>query len=904
MNTIVNSSRPHRSSYKKSELKDMTTFRLREICIREKLIKGIANPLNRQELINTIVRFRGEEETLLIKKRAEGGFFRIEEALKRKLGTRLDDAAAIQNPARMILYRDIALTQFDEYKIRFGNQAGYVAGQNAYQAGQRVENRYCGSKSQQFKDLMNTNVLLVGENNELCCILNITSDGREPESFYLTKDKEQEIEHEHIKFYYLLFFLKEESDYLYQTYYHEADEPVILDYYKIPLADLEIKELEETQAVLSIDFGTSNTTAAVYLNHGYIKNPDRNDLLNEKIKLDEINIVQFLDETKETSVWKPMLPTLSSVSDCINSEDIVYHFGYEARKDTKVKYYDESFSVFYEMKRWVETYQQEQELIDKKGNTATVKRQEIIRRYLLYVIANAEQRFKCRFKKLHLTSPVKLKEQFIGMFTTILPEYEIEGNRMLDEGTAVLYNTITSLIEKKNYYEGERMAALIMDCGGGTTDLSSCEFTIRNEKASYLIDIETTYENGDTNFGGDNITYRIMQYLKIVFADYYEGKKGARIEDFLAQAEMDIYRMVDTCGREKVYEQLTEAYDIAEEKIPTRFRYYENRSREEYYMVKNNFYFLFQVAERLKKKFYQGRGILRNRFEANSEQESDDLMITRIDYWTLSVREGQNLKVRHDFPDIVFNIKEIELLLRADIYWIVDRFLNEFYRTGRLSDFSIIKLTGQSCRIDLFREAIKEFIPGKSIEFKPFGKDESSIRDLKLACVRGAAKYITDTTSGLSEVRLLNKSPRIPYSISGITHEQEEKKLIYNLAREQTHGTLSRNKGITRLELNLRDGDGKLKYHYLYQNDQSTYETKTYEEIQEKYKEYKQYIIQDETDNISNTEVKFFIFAAKEQWGFYLVPIAREGTQLYLGVDAFYPFENNLWDVNFFDGTK
>lgn len=84
MNTTVNSSKPHRASYKKSVLKDMTTYRLREICIQEKLIKGIANPLNRQELINTILRFRGEDESMLIEKQTEGGFDRVEEALRRK----------------------------------------------------------------------------------------------------------------------------------------------------------------------------------------------------------------------------------------------------------------------------------------------------------------------------------------------------------------------------------------------------------------------------------------------------------------------------------------------------------------------------------------------------------------------------------------------------------------------------------------------------------------------------------------------------------------------------------------------------------------------------------------------------------------------------------------------------
>ena len=56
---------------------------------------------------------------------------------------------------------------------------------------------------------------------------------------------------------------------------------------------------------------------------------------------------------------------------------------------------------------------------------------------------------------------------------------------------------------------------MIIDCGGGTTDLTSGLFRINNNRVSYIVDLETKYENGDTNFGGNNLTYRIMQMLKI-----------------------------------------------------------------------------------------------------------------------------------------------------------------------------------------------------------------------------------------------------------------------------------------------------------------------------------------------------------------------------------------------------
>lgn len=877
----------HSRTYRQKELEEMTTFQLREICTKEKIIKGITNPLNRYELIETIIRYRGEKETLLIHKFCQGGYERIEQVIQKKLGSVLKDEGTIRNPARFIVYNDLDMSLYDQYQVEIDHQ-------KKDDISKAVVNR-----------LGESNVLLVGENNELCGIFNLVGDGKTPEKFYLCKGKDIQLQMKNHRHYSLLYFEKKESDYLYNAYYDIKQANIsVLHYYKIPLADIEVRTSEETEAILSIDFGTSNTTAGTYLDYHYIPNTDSQGILNGRNVLDAINIVQFLDTTKEQKEWSPLLPTAVSVLDCSDPQHVQYQFGYEAKKANKIKYYDETFSIFYEIKRWVNSYEQQQEITDKQGHIASVCRKEIIREYLLYVIRCAQQRFKCRFRKLHLTSPVKLKAQFSKMFREILPEYEIDTQQMLDEGTAVVYNTIANLIEKQRFYDNEVLSALIIDCGGGTTDLSSCSFSIHNDAVAYGVAIKTTYENGDTNFGGNNITYRIMQYIKIMFATYYSANKTVKINDLITVPTEDIFRYVDEYGKEKVYETLEQEYDKAEAIIPTKFKHYENRTREEYFMVKNNFYFLFDIADQLKKQFYISDSVIRNRFQSNYEEEDEDLKITRIERWNLVVNTGERLEYNHSFPDVIFNIKEIELLLKADIYEIVNKFLYEFYRNNTLSSYSIIKLTGQSCRIDIFREALKEFIPGRNIEFKYHGNDTTSITELKLACVKGAIQYVNASKIGYTNVSLEYCTPMIPYSVSGFTHENQEKMLIYSLDQEQRYGFLSRNKSISHLELFLKDGSGKLQHRYSYQNDYREYCPVLYEDIAEKYAEYAHYIIQDDTDDIVDTEVKFFVFAANDQWGFYLLPIAREGNQLFMGREEFYTFENDVWEVDFFDGTK
>lgn len=542
--------------------------------------------------------------------------------------------------------------------------------------------------------------------------------------------------------------------------------------------------------------------------------------------------------------------------------------------------------------------------MDANGNTAIVPRSQIIREFLLYIIRMAEHQFKCRFKHLHISSPVKLKTQFLDMFHAILPEYQIETEHALDEGMAVLYNTIANQIENNSFMDGKKYKALVIDCGGGTTDLSSCQFAIEDGHISYKIDIHTTYENGDTNFGGNNITYRIFQFMKIVFSNYYSrGTSVYDIDTLIDIPGKDIYRYVDDYGVEAVYEQFEKAFREAEDIIPTRFKEYENRTRDEYLRVRNNYYFLWEMAEEMKKEFFRKTGILRSRFYSEKDlQQESDLNVTAVDRWCLSLVENNQFKDVYDYPNVFFNIKEINHLIKADIYDIVREFLEEFYENGQLSEYSIIKLTGQSCKIDAFREALKEFVPGRSIEFRQKADNVGKVPELKLSCLRGALRYLNAKKIGMIETNVTNHAPVVPYAVSAFTHNRQEKLLISSLERlNQIHGSISRPWGVTEVEFFLTGSDNQTPYKYIYINRKEDFTPTLYENIAAQYQDK---IPQDETDSITNGEVKFFVFAAEDHWGFHVVPVARREEQLFVGNKAFFAFETELSELDFFDGLK
>ena len=860
--------------YTRDELMDMTTFQLRNICYKQRLVEGLGNSLDREGLIRIIMKYLSAEERLFIGPICEGGFDRVQSTIRKYMQLPLQGDGGIRVPARLILYSGMATDKSDSYRVTA------------------------------TVPLPESNVLLVNDRMELCGILHLQQDEGKQGQYYLTTDRETQWLLTSNRHYSLLFLRKRESEYIYNTYYQVHDQPPAnIQYYKIPLAELEIRELEETDAVLAIDFGTSNTTAGAFLYNGYAASPSSLDLLNGQIQMDTINYVKFPDTTYKVTDWIEALPSVVSVTDCSDPTNIQYNFGYQALRSMRHSSYSSRASVFHGMKRWVNNYTKLEEVMDTQGNIAMVSRSEILHAYIQYVITRAEQQFKCKFRHLHLSSPVKMKTQFLDMFAHILPDYKIERDNALDEGMAVLYNTIADGIERGTFEDGEEYKALVIDCGGGTTDLSSCNFRVEDGHMSYRIDINTTYENGDTNFGGNNITYRIMQFMKIVFADYYMGQRNlSDIDRLINIPANDLFREVDEQGVEQIYSELERRYREAEDVIPTAFTLYENRSRDEYLRVRGNFHFLWEIAEQMKEQFFRRTGILRNRFHSEHDAlEESDLQITTIDRWFLSVSRNGVMKDEYEFPDVVFNIKEITQLIKADIYDVVRKFLDDFYREGRISDYSIIKLTGQSCRIDVFREALKEFVPGRSIEFrqKPV---EGRIPDLKLSCLRGAIRYLHARKFGSIEVSIMNYSSVIPYAVSAHTHNHQEKELISSLERSnRVLGSISRPFDTAEIEFFLHGSDGGLRHSYLYVNKIADYRPITHQEINLAYVDK---IPQDDTDSIVNGETKWFVFADDNHWGFHVLPIARQKDGLHLGRKQIFAFESDLSELDFFDGLK
>ena len=845
-----------------SELELMTTHQLREICRKEKIIHGVINTLDKEELIHTILRYRGADRHYFISQYDGERLDALKVAFAR---IRKDVRLGVQgiSSSKIIVYSGIAIDFYDEVTINF-------------------DARFVG-----------TNALLVSDDSLICGIFHVKQMKDDRDKLYLTKDADALFFEAPVKNYSLYCFDQKSSEVIYRFCQENGRLPEHMTVYKLPILDFEIREPAKLTIPLVIDFGTANTAAGVYLDSQYFQQmgiaPG-----DKGLRENSINYTLFYDGTSQSEI----LPTVVGVSSLEGGKPS-FVFGFDAIKLAGSSYVDEGFCVYYDIKRWIVDVNKEEVLTDRQGRHMKIPRKNIIKAFLEYVVSCSKSRFKCSIDKIHISSPVKQKYLFNQLFSEIPGSYNPENDDMLDEGVAVLYNTISDRIASGAFRPGQPQKALIIDCGGGTTDLSSCTFQVEDHRVSYKIAIKTAYENGDTNFGGNNLTFRIMQLLKLELTSKLTGNPS-KLPEILENFELDVFRFVDEHGTAAAYKQLDICYGEAESVIPTRFKDFERLGKKEYFQVKNNYYFLFQLAEEIKKTFFGSIGTLQILISSD-EKAVKNCPFIFADKWKLSIFKHGKLEVSKAFPEVTISVYDIERLLRGDIYGIVSQFFLRMYENEELFDYSIIRLSGQSCKIDVFRDAIKEFVPGKIISFKRPSRDFNRDYELKMSCVDGALKYLKDKKYGYADIEVTSETPALPYKVTAFTHNGQEIELIHSLDRRNNSGNISRNMENLTLELHLKDVDDALRYRYIYHCQPSDFTPVTYDQIHSKYGEL---IEQAETDIIVDREVKFFVWAQTNYWGFIVVPVTRRGEELGLGKEQFYSFESDSWVRNFFDGTN
>ena len=560
--------------------------------------------------------------------------------------------------------------------------------------------------------------------------------------------------------------------------------------------DVVYRPLEVTDKPLCIDFGTSNTTAGTF-------NTEKGGAPEQ---------VTFRDVTSDEVVFSEVLPTIVYVDSCVNNH-VTFKHGYEAKKKVIEAGYNTKATVFYEIKRWINSLDEIEEVTDGI-ETARIKRREILGDYLRYVIKTAEEQFRVKFKKLHMTSPVKLKKKFLDEMEKIFaPDYVVDKDS-LDEGLATVYHYIAERIKNTGDISGK---ILILDCGGGTTDLASCEYFVTQGNDWATVTLQTDFESGDSNFGGNNITYRILQMLKMKIAANLERNENLQMHDLIPDENDDILSQIDynPANREEIYSAFEQEYRRVEDIIPTKFASFTMKN--ERLKVKRNFYYLWQLAEAIKIEFFKSNLV-------NVDLEKDKKIFVRSpDEYFLSVRRDGKLQPKSDPMDgVEITIREISRILLPDLYALLKTLLAH-YGDSELLDYKY-RLSGQSCKINEFRDLFKEFVPGKHMRI-PHDRGEVTKShavdsvELKKYCILGSIEYVYDVKSrGKYTANIMpNKNRRI-YEVK-IVLDKDETVL---LGRGENLG-LKKFPGKTTItaEFLVRGENNRLERRFFYHFDKS-----------------------------------------------------------------------------------
>ena len=553
---------------------------------------------------------------------------------------------------------------------------------------------------------------------------------------------------------------------------------------------INITSLPIVDEVLCIDFGTSNTTAGTWIRTEYGPKP-------ELVKFDDIT-----NPAKESSYF---LPTIVYLYDLCSDEN-KFLFGYEAKKHIIDNNYELAGTIFYNIKQWIvsEDNFKIMEGTDEKGEECSnynLFAKDIIVEYIKYVISVAEIKLKRRCRKLHFSAPVKCKELFNDFITEKFKcfsnEYEIlPADQSLDEAIAIIYKRISEF--RKEFEYGRREAdgeLMVIDCGGGTTDAANCSYHFSLTDTGTKIDITTKFENGQSALGGNDLTYRIFQFLKIRIKDYYcntdnkistaeiinnleiyhkfdesTGKLTNETEDYLSHIDMCIQKK----RRFDCYDQLDQKSKDAEWVIPTDFNNTDiigtgvNNSR----MARHNFNYLWQLAEQWKIALYSENATFSIDFNNKSKALHLEPESTNIYFYINKNLNNKTDNLQLDkvdgIPDISLNREELIALLKPQIYYLLSVMFLKADGTERSSyelpsRYRKLHLSGQSCRINIFQDMLKEFVPGKSLRG---GTKIETAEEKKRACVEGCIQYLSDKAYGKISSTIRTEMPNIIYKVN------------------------------------------------------------------------------------------------------------------------------------------
>lgn len=334
-------------------------------------------------------RMKSENEKLLIEANRITGQVILEKTLQK---IKLNPHTCDSREMNLVVYEDLQLDYYDNVTIPY----------NA--------------------DLADTNALIMDDSNRICGILNIVAKAGDTTNLYLKKSAKLFCKETETKSYRLFCFNQNSSQLIYKIYMgYPVFIPKSLDVYQFPIQKFHVKKPNMLTMPVLIRIGSESTRVSTYLPTSYFKenNIAFNGIHTEK---DGMNDVLYYDCRGNQYVVSNRLPNVAGVLS-MNEGKGQYVFGYDALKHAENENAEKDW-LFYDIGTWMNEYETVKEHIDKSGKKIIVRKKEVLKGFLEYIIDITRNQFKCMIERIYVIREEEPK-MLQPMLEDILPAYSV-----------------------------------------------------------------------------------------------------------------------------------------------------------------------------------------------------------------------------------------------------------------------------------------------------------------------------------------------------------------------------------------------------------------------------------------------------------------------------------------------
>lgn len=332
---------------------------------------------------------------------------------------------------------------------------------------------------------------------------------------------------------------------------------------------------------------------------------------------------------------------------------------------------------------------------------------------------------------------------------------------------------------------------------------------------------------------------------------------------------------------------------------------------------------MWRLAEKIKIEFFNSMKV---QFDFCDQDIKELLVDSSNDYFYVN-KNNTLTKEMNPLKNVTITNKDVERIICGDIYGLLYGLMkngdlsDDLNKERKVENFDYYKLSGQSCKISMFKELLKEYIPGRKLRPYSNKRNESSNKSetLKLECLQGCIKYIKDQRGHELNIVSAVEKPKIIYNIF-IKNDHSEDEMIFDCMNLEPESTIFKlfNHNASEMTFDVKNKDGAVESSFrMSLDDKYKMESGSAEDIIEiilaNYSYPKEYMesiffkMGDRLDESTNECTKvLFCVPSPDYYGTTIFLIQRDknnGQSNYKLLNCINgPFENP--DKTFFDGKR